>query len=258
MIRLSAALFRRSALLALLLGLLLTALASGAAPAAPPDPTPLPPNGTLWHDNIYLGAVPPDSEGKPVLLFVHGMGGTASQWWEAGNDMYLTAYNAGYRTAFVTLDFPTGEPGHSNSVWDNGETLSFQIPFIAAHYGVAQVEIIAHSKGGIDSQTAAVHLGMAPYVHKLITLGTPHLGSELADLAYADWAQWLVQLIGVQSPGLCSITTAEMAEFRALTDEHPDRNAPALCPCGRHREPPRGAGHAPPAVERCVPLALRP
>lgn len=75
----------------------------------PPDPQPDPP----WIRSIYYGAVPPQNPDGPVLVFVHGYRGTADDWWTATpldelNDMYIMAYQAGYRTAFVSLGGPDG------------------------------------------------------------------------------------------------------------------------------------------------------
>lgn len=43
------------------------------------------------------------------------------------------------------------------------------------------MNIIAHSKGGLDSRYAISKLGMAPYVASLTTINTPHRGCEFAD-----------------------------------------------------------------------------
>ena len=49
----------------------------GLAQTTPPDPEPQPSTGVAWLDHIYYGAVPPDSDGNAVLMFIHGMGGIA-------------------------------------------------------------------------------------------------------------------------------------------------------------------------------------
>ena len=196
--------------------------------ATPPDPQRVGPTGVDWLDNIYLGAAPPEAGDKPVLVFVHGLGRDALDWWAATgengpNDMYLTAYRAGYRTAFVTLDFPEDEEPHS--VQDNGTTLSKQIKAIARLYGVAHVDVIAHSKGGVDAQSAIVYSGAWPYVRNVFTLGTPHQGSELADLLYSGWAQWIADLLGGQNEATYSMTTGYMRFFRAFTDRKTEDDA---------------------------------
>jgi pimeloyl-ACP methyl ester carboxylesterase len=213
-------LLSRATILLLVLAILLLPLAPRgySAPADPPLPLPLdPPGGEAWMDNIYFGAIPPISEGKQVLVFVHGLGRFAEDWWSSGNDMYLLAYDAGYRTAFVTLDFPRNEP--ANSIWENGETLSRQLEFIASYYQVEKVEIVAHSKGGIDSQVAIVYHDAWRHVDHVFTLGSPHHGSELADAAMTNPAlRLLLEGLGAVGDGLLDIQTEPMRAFRKQTD----------------------------------------
>jgi triacylglycerol lipase len=45
-----------------------------------------------------------------------------------------------------------------------------------------KVNIVAHSMGGLDARYAIAHLGIADRVASLTTIGTPHLGTPLADL----------------------------------------------------------------------------
>ena len=47
--------------------------------------------------------------------------------------------------------------------------------------GAEKVNIIAHSKGGLDSRYCISMLGMAPYVASLTTVNTPHRGCEFAE-----------------------------------------------------------------------------
>jgi pimeloyl-ACP methyl ester carboxylesterase len=108
----------------------------------------------------YVGATPPNADySKPVLLFVHGKGSCAQTWWgqttyHGTNDMYTYAYNNGYRTAFVDL---YGD----KTMWDNGSLLNGLIDTIRGYFGVSKLTIVAHSKGGVDSNAALVHFGAA-------------------------------------------------------------------------------------------------
>ena len=49
--------------------------------------------------------------------------------------------------------------------------------------GHERVDIIAHSMGGLDARYAVARLGLASRVRSLVTVGTPHRGSPIADLA---------------------------------------------------------------------------
>ncbi len=49
--------------------------------------------------------------------------------------------------------------------------------------GCEKVNLIAHSKGGLDARYAVSRLGMAPYVASLTTMNTPHRGCRFVDYA---------------------------------------------------------------------------
>ncbi|HEY63328.1 MAG TPA: hypothetical protein G4O02_02035 [Caldilineae bacterium] len=196
----------------------------------PPTPQPLPPTGDCTLDNIFYGAVPPGGEQGDVLVFVHGLSGLAEDWWAenttAGlNDMYILAYNAGYRTAFVNLNVAAATPPEchvkrrpANDMMGNGKVLSQQLDAITQHYGVSQVDIIAHSKGGVDAQAATVWWGAWPKVRNVFTLGTPHQGSLLADLLWSPEGFWVSILLGQRDQATFSMRTGSMQLFRSLTD----------------------------------------
>ncbi len=131
----------------------------------PTDPQKLPLTGVPWLDQIYYGEEPSGGNNNPVLVFVHGAGGLAEDWWKETehygvNDMYVTAFDAGYRTAFVDLN-DNGTRWPIETIWVNGRTLARQITAIADHYGVETVDVVSHSKGGVDTQTAIVYFGAA-------------------------------------------------------------------------------------------------
>ncbi len=165
----------------------------------------------------YLGATPPNVDySKPVLLFVHGKGGSAQDWWSSTvyhgtNDMYAYAYQNGYRTAFVDL-YP------DKSMWDNGYLLNSLIDRIRSYFGVSKLAIVSHSKGGVDSNAASVHYGSAPKVSRVVTLGTPHWGTPLADMAYSSWTWWLAALMGQLNDATYVMQTGYMNYFRSITD----------------------------------------
>lgn len=53
------------------------------------------------------------------------------------------------------------------------------------HAKHGQINVIAHSMGGLVSRYAIQFLGAAPYVAKLVTLVTPHFGTPMARLAWS-------------------------------------------------------------------------
>ena len=57
-----------------------------------------------------------------------------------------------------------------------------RIKEVIAETGAEKVNIIAHSKGGLDSRYAISHLGMDKYVATLTTINTPHYGCKFVDM----------------------------------------------------------------------------
>ncbi|WP_202081160.1 esterase/lipase family protein [Caldalkalibacillus salinus] len=160
----------------------------------------------------YIGQTPDHLDHSlPVLLFVHGLNGEAQTWWK-DNDMYSTAFYNGYQTAFIDL-YP------QKNMWDNGYLLSQKIEEISRYFG-KELVLVTHSKGGIDGQSALVHYNAYPYVSNLVTLGSPHYGSQLADLAYSGSAWWLAAILGQRNDATYSLQTGYMSYFRSETDAH--------------------------------------
>jgi pimeloyl-ACP methyl ester carboxylesterase len=198
-----------------------------SAATTPPLPTLVDQNPSGAEGDWLVGATPVLDAKKPVLVFIQGKGGNAASWWgdskySGVNDMYACAYNAGYRTAFVNFRDADGLEG---TMWVNGEVLRNQLQQICAYFGVSKVNLICHSKGGIDAQTAIVHSGAYPWVAKVVTLSTPHWGSELADLAYSSWAGWLGELLGQRTDGTYVLQTGYMSEYRSVTDNRSENNS---------------------------------
>ena len=195
------------------------AVASPPASLAGPPPPQAAPTGQAAPGvagTIYYGAVPPGGGmNKPVIVFVQGLHGQASGWWTNGNDMYADAYNAGFRTAFVDL---TDASGTGGSIWTNGRMLAGQLGIITAHYGVSSVNVVAHSKGGLDTNAAIVHYGAGPRVQTLFQLASPNWGSQLADLSYSWWGGWLAAILGQRDDAVYSLQTGQMSYFRSVTD----------------------------------------
>ena len=67
------------------------------------------------------------------------------------------------------------------SVADCGEELAARIRQIVTETGCGKVNIIAHSKGGLDSRYAIAMCGAGEYTASLTTINTPHRGCEFAD-----------------------------------------------------------------------------
>jgi len=98
------------------------------------------------------------------------------------------------------------------SVSDCGNELANRIKEIINETGCEKVNIIAHSKGGLDSRYAISKCGMADFVASLTTINTPHRGCEFADY-----------LLNIMPSGLKeAVASAYNTTLHKLGDENPD------------------------------------
>ena len=74
-----------------------------------------------------------------------------------------------------------GEHNSAAAVNDSAVELEKRIKEIVQQTGCGKVNIIAHSKGGLDSRTAIAMTSAGQYVASLTTINTPHRGCEFAD-----------------------------------------------------------------------------
>lgn len=81
------------------------------------------------------------------------------------------------------------------SVANSGQELAQRIRQVLEETGAPKVNIIAHSKGGLDCRYAISMLGMDEYVASLTTINTPHRGCEFADYLLNKIPQKQQQLV---------------------------------------------------------------
>lgn len=98
------------------------------------------------------------------------------------------------------------------SVKESAEEIAARIQEIRKQTGCEKVNIIAHSKGGLDARYAIAKLGMAPYVASLTTVNTPHRGCEFAD--------YLLEKIGPAQQNM--VAKAYNSTLSRLGDTCPD------------------------------------
>lgn len=80
------------------------------------------------------------------------------------------------------------------TIENNAAILKEEILKILEDEEVSKVNIIAHSKGGLDSKYMINHLDMASHVASLTTLCTPHKGSPVAS-SILKLPNWLLKWI---------------------------------------------------------------
>ena len=88
-----------------------------------------------------------------------------------------------------------GKQQSSNAVCKSGEELKENILKIIKDTGCEKVNIIAHSKGGLDSRYAISCLGLDKYVASLTTINTPHRGCKFAEYLLDKLPSKLVDFI---------------------------------------------------------------
>lgn len=74
-----------------------------------------------------------------------------------------------------------GNQPSADAIADCGRILTKRIKQIVQDTGCEKVNIIAHSKGGLDCRYAMAFCGATPYIASLTTINTPHQGSRFAD-----------------------------------------------------------------------------
>ena len=105
-----------------------------------------------------------------------------------------------------------GQHQSALTVKESARELAYKIKLIIDRTGCEKVNIIAHSKGGLDCRYAISEFGIAPYIASLTTINTPHRGCIFAEkLLYA-----------MPENVKNKVASAYNATLRAIGDETPD------------------------------------
>lgn len=105
-----------------------------------------------------------------------------------------------------------GNQQSAASVAECGQELVNRIKEIIKETGCEKINIIAHSKGGLDSRYAISMLGADEYVASLTTINTPHRGCEFADYLLSKVSESQKQ----------AIAKAYNTALKELGDKSPD------------------------------------
>lgn len=149
----------------------------------------------------------------PVIL-VHGIVLKDIKFFKAFGRIEKTLKNAGYTVCTAPIDaFGTVE--------NNAEQLKQCVNRVLSESGAEKVNLIAHSKGGIDSKYMIRNLGMEDAVASLTTLCTPHKGSLVATKVYglpmlvkkfiAFWINLFYRIVGDKHPD--ALAVCEQLQF---------------------------------------------
>ena len=130
-----------------------------------------------------------------------------------------------------------GQQQSSAAIEVNAGQLKERILQITTETGCEKVNIIAHSKGGLDARYAVSCLGAGPYVASLTTVNTPHRGCRFAKRALDGVPAGIVssvsknynkiyKMLGDDQPdffsGVSELTDVRCAELNALMPDDPE------------------------------------
>ena len=114
---------------------------------------------------------------RPIVL-VHGFGCSRGVWWRLRRDLEA----AGHTVASVSLTPPY------TSIGKLVPQLAALIDQVCTATGAQQVVLIGHSMGGLVCRSFLARYGIAQ-VEQLITIASPHRGSELARIGFGQNAR---------------------------------------------------------------------
>jgi pimeloyl-ACP methyl ester carboxylesterase len=110
---------------------------------------------------------PGTPDGYPPLLFVHGLGGGRGDFLPMAGYLWVRGRKRSYR-----VHFDGGTPPQ-----EQASQLAAFVEEVLEVTGESQVEIVAHSLGGVAARLAILDHDLGPVVKTLITLGSPHGGT---------------------------------------------------------------------------------
>lgn len=163
----------------------------------------------------------------PILL-IHGAGFRDLKW-----PVYWGRIPAALEERGAMLFY--GQQDCWASVETNARAILRRIESILSQTGCEKVNIIAHSKGGLEARMAASSLGGGEKIASITTIATPHHGSKTVDRLFkmprplfsaAAFAvnNW-IRLVGDKKPDFLEVckgfTTAHMAEFNRQNPDCP-------------------------------------
>jgi triacylglycerol lipase len=163
---------------------------------------------------------PPHARTRHPILLVHGYFGFDA----IGMSRMRREYFRGVRRALESLGYEVhvARVAPAAGVAERAAQLARQIQRLPAE----RINVIAHSMGGLDARYAIARLGIADRVASLITVGTPHRGTPVADRSTRFFGEWrrlrqALRAVGANVDGLYDLTTARMEAFNLAVPDSP-------------------------------------
>jgi pimeloyl-ACP methyl ester carboxylesterase len=113
-----------------------------------------------------------DPDGFAPVVLVHGLGGNRGIWWPLRLFLMMTGHRRIYAFGYS-----------KGTIEDHAEALRGFIDSVLQATDAPEVDVVAHSLGGIISRCAVQRLGLRGKVRTLVTLATMHQGTYAAHYA---------------------------------------------------------------------------
>ncbi len=149
-------------------------------------------SGTLEDCTARLDAIKRERQLEPLsgkaVILLHGMGRSSKSW-----PTMVSRFEAdGYQV--VSIDYPSTRCAITDSA-------AYVAKVVESLEGIEEIHVVAHSMGGLVARAYLIEHS-DPRITRLVMLGVPNRGAEMADIV-AKWPlfQW------VCGPGGCQLVT---------------------------------------------------
>jgi len=134
-------------------------------------------------------AATPATPGQPPVLLIHG-------YFATRGSLHLLESHLTMR-GLIVMSYPLGRPINVGDIRDSAGLIARKVESIVAQTGIARVDIVGHSMGGLVGLDYLKRLGGRHRVRRLVMLGTPTQGtwSALLGLVTAPLGLASLQLL---------------------------------------------------------------
>jgi triacylglycerol esterase/lipase EstA (alpha/beta hydrolase family) len=163
----------------------------------------------LWPLWWVLGAsyqLAEQGEGKkrnPVIL-LHGLFMNRSQWLWLGRHLIRRGVGNLYGTSYFS----------PQSVATSARHLQKFVAEVMARENASQVDIVAHSLGGLVARYYIEKLGGSEHVARLVTIGSPHKGTRLGRLGL--WLLPVARELSAESELLAGLRPLDAVKYTSI------------------------------------------